>query len=177
MCHCCSSCTILYLLFLPSYQLPEPVQDPSWWRGGSGNKGGDAGWWQMLVAAIRDARPEEQESHLPGPLASVKTLHVKDWFLWKEEKRWNCIKSPKYWPWKCAAFHAFIVYVCESQHEPKPLLYMSWLLISQDDPTDTGNNILSSTAALAFTSDWRVFDENQEAQGPNIYLILTNSII
>ena len=88
----------------------------------------------MWVAGAGDARPESRRHLCPDLLLVWKHSMSKDWFLWKGEKHWNCIKSPKYWPQIHAASHAFVVYVCRSQYKPKTLLCMSQLLISQDDP-------------------------------------------
>lgn len=38
------------------------------------------------MAGTGDAWLEDQQSHLPRALASLKTSQIKDWFLWKEDK-------------------------------------------------------------------------------------------
>jgi len=107
----------------------------------------------------------------PGQLLVWK--HSKAIFPGKK-KCWNCIRSLEYWPHNCVTSHVFMLYVCGSQHKPKLSPYIMChgsLFHWMKSKRGTGNNITSNTIALALRSEWRLFDENREAQGPNIYLI------
>lgn len=99
-----------------------------------------------------DAWTEEQESPLPGPLASVKTLRAKDWFQWKEQKCWNHIRCPNYWSqrWCCMSclHHLCLWKSTKAQHlavHAAPY-FIGW-------PIDKGSDILPSTVTLDLRSD------------------------
>lgn len=119
------------------------------------------GFWEQgkgcrALMGTGDAWTEEQESPLPGPLASMKTLRVKDWFQWKEEKCCSHIRSliTKICCMPCLQ-NLCLWKLTKAQHlavRAAPY-FIGW-------PIDTGSDILPSTVTLDLRSDWRVLDEN-----------------